>query len=119
MDKKFKIQKEIIDKNRSAINDLQTQLRKTKMESNLNQSMSHSRAENTIFNLLNETVNNKKRDDLLVQSINNQSTVPDTLMSPKVLFSKFSTIDPKEMHYKTKQRCLSAHVHKSQTSRNQ
>jgi len=40
-------------------------------------------------------------------------------MSPKMkLFSKFSTIDPKEIHYKTKHRCLSAHVHKTNTSRN-
>ena len=41
-------------------------------------------------------------------------------MSPKMkLFSKFSTIDPKEIHYKTKHRCLSAHVHKTNTGRNQ
>ena len=58
------IQKDIIDKNRATMNELQIQLRKTKKESNINQSMSNSRAENTIFNLLNETVNNKKKDEL-------------------------------------------------------
>ena len=40
------------------------------MESNMNQSMSNSRAENTIFNLLNETVNVKKKEDLYQTSRN-------------------------------------------------